>query len=550
MLMQSYPGGIESGTDWYQNDAGVVLTETTLRQTPFNAQGTPVAFRARLAIQYGGNVDEVVERLGAHNNGLYTNEWLIGDGKNNEIAMYELGTKHTKLWRSSKNEWFGSTVGFYWGNNNTKDMAVNLEYHPDPAGTPEFVPFVPSIRDLAWQHLYNEYKGRIDEQFAYTAFRTAPLISTSTMDAKVATADMANRLMVWAEFGRPNESVWGAGDRNGGQNLNRGLYPGGYHLFQAAPGESLVTAVRENEKARLTAKPENKPKPTQVAAYKDRLWKGWMLPASEADTWFVAGSAAYHRLLQSPDVEKALEAVRVEYRGLNLAPDNAINRYRMEEARGTLFLDALRRKLGDDTFLKLMSEYFATQSTKTVTAQSFLEKAGVAYELPDPGEGPAYLPRDLRRRAVPTVMVYGTAQEAGANRYAAEQLQARLRHEEQREFPIYRDFEVAEAALSASDVIFIGRPETNSALAAWAGKIGLDYSGALFRIEGKAYASERNALVWAAKNPLDEKKMVLVYAGNSPLATAESLVAPAALAYTLLEDGQPAGPSAVAKPQE
>ena len=26
MLIQSYPGGIESGTDWYQNDAGVILT--------------------------------------------------------------------------------------------------------------------------------------------------------------------------------------------------------------------------------------------------------------------------------------------------------------------------------------------------------------------------------------------------------------------------------------------------------------------------------------------------------------------------------------------
>ena len=64
MLIQSYPGGIESGTDWYQNDAGVVLTETTIRQTPFNAQGTPVAFRARMAIQYGGNVDEVVAQLG------------------------------------------------------------------------------------------------------------------------------------------------------------------------------------------------------------------------------------------------------------------------------------------------------------------------------------------------------------------------------------------------------------------------------------------------------------------------------------------------------
>ncbi len=36
--------------------------------------------------------------------------------------MYELGTNHTKLWRSSKNEWFGGTPGFYWGNNNAKDL--------------------------------------------------------------------------------------------------------------------------------------------------------------------------------------------------------------------------------------------------------------------------------------------------------------------------------------------------------------------------------------------------------------------------------------------
>ncbi len=133
VLMQSYAGGIESGTDWYQNDAGVVLTETTIRQTPFNPQGTPVAFRAREAIQYGGNIDEVVARLGTRNNGLYTNEWIIGDAKTNEIAMYELGTNHTRLWRSSKNEWFGNTPGFYWGDNNAKDLAINLEYQPDPA---------------------------------------------------------------------------------------------------------------------------------------------------------------------------------------------------------------------------------------------------------------------------------------------------------------------------------------------------------------------------------------------------------------------------------
>ena len=55
-------------------------------------------------------------------------------------------------------------------------------------------------RDLAWQDLYRQYRGQIDEQFAFLAFRTAPLVAASTMDAKVATADLASRLMVWAEI--------------------------------------------------------------------------------------------------------------------------------------------------------------------------------------------------------------------------------------------------------------------------------------------------------------------------------------------------------------
>ena len=72
--------------------------------------------------------------LGTRNNGLYTNEWIIGDAKTNEIAMLDLGTNHTQLWRSSKNEWFGDTPGFYWGDNNAKDLTVRLEVYPDPQG--------------------------------------------------------------------------------------------------------------------------------------------------------------------------------------------------------------------------------------------------------------------------------------------------------------------------------------------------------------------------------------------------------------------------------
>ena len=538
MLIQSYPGGIESGTDWYQNDAGVVLTETTIDQTPFNVNGTPVAFRARMAIQYGGNIDEVVAQLGTRNNGLYTNEWLIGDAKNDEIAMYELGTNHTKLWRSSKNEWFGGTPGFYWGDNNAKDLAVNTEYVPDPQGTPKYVPYVPAVRDLAWMDLYKKYNGRIDEQFGFRAFDSAPLVASSTMDSKITNSAMASRMMVWAEFGRPNESVAAPRD-----SVNHGLYPGGYVLFDAQPSEGLMASAAANEKARLATEEKNdrarKPAAVSWRDHPEKLWKGWLLPASDADRWFVAGAVAYHRVLMSADVEKAIEAERIRYRGLKLTADGPDVRFRIEQTAGTLFLDGLRRKMGDDEFLKLMDNYFAANSTKTVTAQSFLDVAQAKYEPPVPGDGPAYLPGDIARRLASAVVVYGTVREAGANRYVAEQLQSQYRERAQREVAVYKDFEAPADVLAGRDVIFVGRPETNSALASWAGKLGLDYQGAVFKVEGRTYASERNALVFAAKNPDDASHMVVVYAGNSPLETARSISAMGETAAIALEDGKP-----------
>jgi hypothetical protein len=195
--------------------------------------------------------------------------------------------------------------------------------------------------------------------------------------------------------------------------------------------------------------------------------------------------------------------------------------------------------MGDDEFLRLMNGYFAANTTKTVTAQSFLDAAQVKYEVPDPGDGPAWLPGDISRHLGSAVIVYGTSSEAGVNRYAAEQLQTRFRERDQRDVAVYKDFEVPSDMLARKDVIFIGRPETNSALAAWADKLGLDYHGAIFKVNGKTYASERNSLVFAAKNPVDASHMVLVYAGNSPLETARATSAMGETAALALEDGRP-----------
>src|SRR5580704_11680194 len=256
VLMQSYPGGIQSGTDWYQNDVGVVLTETTIEQSPFNAQGTPVAYRARHSIQYGDSIDKVVELLKTRNNGLYTNEWIVGDGRTNEIAMLELGTYKTRLYRSSKNDWFGGTEGFYWGCNNAKDLSVRLEYAPDPKGAPQDLPFVPGVRDVKWQQMYQQYKGKIDEGFGFLAFRTAPLVSASTMDSKVTTSEMASKMMTWALFGKPNQREWVPTPQQKSDFAgNDGLYSSGYRLFQAHPDEQIKPLTADAPKATAIASP-------------------------------------------------------------------------------------------------------------------------------------------------------------------------------------------------------------------------------------------------------------------------------------------------------
>src|SRR5207248_8557434 len=87
-VMQAFPGGIWSSQDYYLNDAGILLAETTIEQTRFDPAGTPLAGRARKAIQYGESIDDVVRHLSEGNNGLYSNAWLVGDTKTNEIALY------------------------------------------------------------------------------------------------------------------------------------------------------------------------------------------------------------------------------------------------------------------------------------------------------------------------------------------------------------------------------------------------------------------------------------------------------------------------------
>jgi hypothetical protein len=196
-----------------------------------------------------------------------------------------------------------------------------------------------------------------------------------------------------------------------------------------------------------------------------------------------------------------------------------MNKFAVETHRGALVLDQMRRDLGDDRFFKLMTDFFAAHTTQTVTGKSFLDVAGAKAALPEDQGGAVYLASDIGRHLATATIVYGTATDAGANRYAAEQLQKQYLDGFESAVPVRKDFEVSEEELRGRDVIFVGRAETNSALAAWKGKIGLESDGGSFRIAGKEHASETEALVFAGANPLDRRHMVLVLAGNNALET-------------------------------
>jgi len=156
--------------------------------------------------------------------------------------------------------------------------------------------------------------------------------------------------------------------------------------------------------------------------------------------------------------------------------------------------------MGDDAFYAFMREFYGKNTTKTAEATAFIAAAGAAHQalfakwldspgLPENADGPLYTASAWRGHLASAIIVYGTLAEAGANRYAAEQWQQHFLGMFESQVPVRKDFEVSDAELAQHDVLFVGRPETNSALANWSKQIELDYDGGVFQLAGTDHAS-------------------------------------------------------------
>jgi hypothetical protein len=403
VLMQSYPGGIQSAMDYYMNDAGLMVSETTISQTRFDGKGLALASRIRSALQYSSNIDEVAEHLTKDSNGLYTNEWLIGDANTNEIAMLQLGTHRNRLFRSSRNEWFGDTPGFYWGCNNTKDIDVRLETIPSVSDRPSNIVWRPSERDRAWQKLYREHCGKIDADFARLAFTTPPLASFHSLDAKFTTTDMAKRLQTYALFGPPVGRTWEPSEHEAREfTAIRALVSNPWTVLHAeAPSESKSLVARAVD---LPEKIGTYPKSFSVAGSPLTVpaWHGTILPKTDADLWLASAFAEYERIAaidrafrqESSDSLNSGQRLRLglERNGERTSSTGAFGRegkgfalseihasisddewYHRATGKGVLVLNELRRLLTPAVFDPAMDSFGLENAGKPVTTAQFRE---------------------------------------------------------------------------------------------------------------------------------------------------------------------------------
>jgi hypothetical protein len=209
-VMQTTPGGMHSGMDYSINDAGILLSETTLDQARVAVGGEPLASRIRRAEQYADTIEKAAEILSRNGNGLCTTEWIMADVRRNEIALLTLGTNKSVLHRSSRKEWIAGTEGFYWSDNNIKDAEVRMETVATSDGRPSPVAaYAPSKRDTVWLSMYDQHKGYIDSDYARRMITTPEIVSAWAVDAMYTTAEMAEGMKTWASFGPPVGSCGG-----------------------------------------------------------------------------------------------------------------------------------------------------------------------------------------------------------------------------------------------------------------------------------------------------------------------------------------------------
>ena len=222
ILMQTWPGWIHSGTDFFVTDAGLMGCETTIGGFEgFDPEGIPEFSRMRRATQDAGTMDEWCTIMQQGNNGGYANAWLLGDSRTGEIARLELGLKNTSLEKTLD--------GYFIGSNIAENLQIlRFETTADESDIRD----MSIARRVRWKQLMGEYRGMIDVELAKTfeadhfdtymlqerfggrglcchaelehepcGWPSSPYYPAGTMDGKVMDSEMAKNMSFSARWG-------------------------------------------------------------------------------------------------------------------------------------------------------------------------------------------------------------------------------------------------------------------------------------------------------------------------------------------------------------
>ena len=613
MVFQTFPGGIQSGLDYYINDAGLIISETTIEQTKFNPQGEMLASRIRRAIQYGNSIDKCAEILTSSSNGLYTNEWLLGDINSNEIAMLELGTHTSKTWRSSRNEWVAGTKGFYWGCNNVKDVGVFKETVADFGGKPANLVLHPRLRDEAWIKLFNRNRGKISEAFGFEAFSTPPLVAFPSCDAKFTTSTLAKDLKTWALFGPPLGRTWTPSESD--REEQPSIQPLVAHEWTLIDVKGVtIPPVRETSGSKPKAvdlepfPKKEEPLHVELKATHPFAWRGTLLPKKDADIWLATAFADFEKVvalehaiafhddnglnpgsqpvhkrdekdeddddddddeMEEGESSKTADVTGREERDLidlalfqyesrwltavrrvghdtrltEIQPDPADGTwYRIATGKGVMLLDALRKKMGSESFVRILDEFGranAGQNVSTDQFRSHLKQNASA-------DAVAILDRWLTEDVLTqfksrnpwtifshevepdrVLIVYGTKHDRAAQREAALHLQTEVVRRFANILPqIKTDQEVTDKELSSHYLLLIGNSFTNSITAQVLEKsvnFPVRFGRQSFTVADEIYANPDSWIIAAGDNPFDSHFSAVVFAGLNAASTWRSV---------------------------
>ncbi len=156
ILMQTAPGWIHSGTDFFITAAGLVGSETTIGDFHgYSEWGIPEFIRMRRATQDAGSIDEWCEIMKKGNSGGYANAWLLGDVNTGEIARLELGLAHLAFERTRD--------GFFVGSNVAENRKILVR---ETTTNDADIRASCVARRVRWKQLLAQHRGQIDVALA------------------------------------------------------------------------------------------------------------------------------------------------------------------------------------------------------------------------------------------------------------------------------------------------------------------------------------------------------------------------------------------------